>query len=147
MTEATAAPLAENVDLALRLDQAIERVTEALVSEGFGVLTRIDVHTVMKAKLDFDFRPYTILGACNPPIARRALEIRGDVGLLLPCNIVVEEIDPGRTRVRIGKPTTLMNVGDLASDPRLGAVASEVATKLEAVARELRAEYGVRESA
>lgn len=131
--EPIAAPLADELELAAGRDEAIARVTEALKTEGFGVLTRIDIDAVMKTKLDVDLRPYTILGACNPPIAKRALEIRGDVGLLLPCNIVVEETEPGRSRVRIGKPTTLMNVGDLASNEELGAVAVEVAQKLDHV--------------
>ena len=129
--------LADHVTLRLPLDRAIERVTEVLATEGFGVLTRIDVHEVMKAKLDRTHRPYTILGACNPQMAWRALEVRPDVGLLLPCNVVVEEAEPGRSTVRIGKPTTLMDVGDLAASEELGAVAAEVAAKLEAVADRL----------
>jgi len=132
-------PLADEFELAVGLDDAIERVTQALKTESFGVLTRIDVDAVMKSKLDADLHPYTILGACNPQIAKRALEIRGDVGLLLPCNIVVEETEPGRSRVRIGRPTTLMNVGDLVSNEELGAVAIEVAEKLGRV-REALAE-------
>ena len=125
--------LADDVQLTLGFDAAIEAVTEALASEGFGVLTRADVSHVLEAKLGVDFRPYTILGACNPPLAKRALDARPDVGLLLPCNVVVEAVEPGRVMVRIGKPTTLMNVGDLPATPELGEVAVEVAEKLERV--------------
>ena len=135
----TTAPLADEFELEAGHAEAIELVTSALADSGFGVLTRIDVHDVFKAKLDFDFRPYTILGACNPHMARRALEARADVGLLLPCNVVVEDTGTGRTTVRIGKPTTLMGVSDLPSDPELGTVAVEVAAKLEVVAESLRA--------
>ena len=132
-------PLAYEFELAVDHDEAIDLVSDALAGSGFGVLTRIDVHDVFRAKLDIQFRPYTILGTCNPHIARRALEARADVGLLLPCNVVVEEVAPGRTLVRIGKPTTLMGVGDLPNDPTLSSVAVEVAEKLEAVAGSLRA--------
>lgn len=133
-------PLADEFELAVGHGRAIELVTEALAGSGFGVLTRIDVHDVFKAKLDLGFRPYTILGACNPHMARRALEARADVGLLLPCNVVVEEVAAGRSMVRIGKPTTLMDVGDLPTDPALGAVAVQVAEKLTAVAASLKAD-------
>ncbi len=133
-----ASELADELELATDLASAIEAVTGALASEGFGVLTRIDVHDVFKAKLDLDFRPYSILGACNPHMARRALETRSDVGLLLPCNVVVEETAPGMVAVRIGRPTTLMDVADLPSTPGLNEVAREVSEKLGRVAAALR---------
>lgn len=130
--------LADELELEADLSEAIDAVTAALATEGFGVLTRIDVHDVFKAKLDLNFRPYSILGACNPHMARRALETRSDVGLLLPCNVVVEETGPGRVTVRIGRPATLMDVADLPSTPGLNEVAKEVSDKLRRVADTLR---------
>jgi len=81
--------------LDLGFDEAIEKVTEALKGEGFGILTEIDVKETLKKKLDVDFRPYIILGACNPPFAHKALEAEDKIGTMLPCNVIVQKLDDG----------------------------------------------------
>lgn len=112
---------------------AVEKVIQALQVEGFGVLTRIDVHDTFKAKLDVDFRPYSILGACNPPLAHKALSNRPDAGLMLPCNVIVEQEDGG-TRVRIVDPHAMMQAGGLEGDPAMEEVGDEAAARLRRVA-------------
>jgi len=113
--------------------EAVDRVIDALKVEGFGVLTRIDVHDTFREKLDVDFRNYSILGACNPPLAYKALSNRPDAGLMLPCNVIVEEVDSG-TLVRIVDPAAMMQAGDLDGDPAIDEVGSEAGARLRRVA-------------
>lgn len=117
--------------------EALPRVIEALKQEGFGVLTRIDVHDAFKEKLGADFRQYSILGACNPPLAFKALSNRPDAGLMLPCNVIVEESGEG-TLVRIVDPAAMMQAGGLAGDPVLQEVGGEAELRLKRVAAALR---------
>jgi uncharacterized protein (DUF302 family) len=116
---------------------AIERTKEALANEGFGVLSEIDVAATLKKKLDVDFRPYVILGACNPPLAYRALTAERDIGLLLPCNVVVYADDnPGRSVVAAMDPVQAL---ELAGNEEIRPLAAEVKARLtrvlEALAR------------
>ena len=110
---------------------------EALKEEGFGVLTRIDVHDAFKEKLGVEFRNYSILGACNPPLAHKALSSRPDAGLMLPCNVIVEESDGG-TLVRIVDPAAMMQAGGFESDPVLQEVGGEAEVRLKRVAEALK---------
>lgn len=116
-------------------DEAVDVVIEELKKEGFGILTRVDVHEALKEKIGADFRKYTILGACNPPLAHRALMARPEVGLMLPCNVTVEAALDGGTVVRIINPRMMMQMGSLAEDVVLREVAEEAAQKLERVAQ------------
>jgi uncharacterized protein (DUF302 family) len=119
--------------LKLDYETALEKVTEALKVEGFGVLTSIDVRETMKQKLDVEFRKYAILGACNPRLAHRALSTRPDVGLLLPCNVLVYETDGG-TAVNITDP---LGVFGFIDDPAVAPVADEAHERLQRVAESL----------
>jgi uncharacterized protein (DUF302 family) len=112
-------------------DAAVERATQALKAEGFGVLTTIDVQQTLRAKLNRDFRRYVILGACNPPLADRALHADLGIGLLLPCNVVVYESDEGGSVVEAVAP--LAAIGIAGDDPELRAVAQEADRKLRRV--------------
>lgn len=129
------AAYAWSVSLPLPHDAAIERVTAALAAEGFGILTRIDIDATLKKKIDADFRPYTILGACNPPLALQALTADPAVGILLPCNVVVEQ-DGAGSRVWITDPVALFAV---SGDPRVAPIAEAVAAKLGRVRAALEA--------
>lgn len=122
------------VTLSLPFPEAMTRVVAALQAEGFGVLTTIDVQSTMKTKLHVDYPPYTILGACNPTLAHRALAIDPEVGLLLPCNVVVREI-PAGVRVDIVDPAAMLEVVQQAA---IQAVADEARTRLQRVATALQ---------
>jgi len=113
--------------LALPYAEAVEKTTEALKAEGFGVLTEIDVKATLKKKLDVDFRPYVILGACNPPLAHRALTAEAEIGLLLPCNVIVYE-DGDSCVVSAADPHAMMEVAD---NDALRPIAAEARARLE----------------
>jgi uncharacterized protein (DUF302 family) len=117
------------VDLAVPYETAIEQATEALQREGFGVLTTIDVQQTLKKKLDRDFRRYVILGACNPVLADRALRAELEIGLLLPCNVIVYEREPGTSTVAAMAPLPAMG---LVGNPDVEAVARDADARLRA---------------
>lgn len=125
------------VRLDMPYDEAVDRVITALKEQGFGVLTRIDVRATLKEKLGEDFRPYVILGACNPPLAHRALSQDAVVGLMLPCNVTVEQDPDGGSIARIANPEMMMTVGTLQENPALLEVARLAKSKLELVAESL----------
>ena len=110
----------------LDYEQAVTRTREALAAEGFGVLTEIDVAATLKKKLDVDFRPYVILGACNPPLAHRALLAERDIGLLLPCNVIVHA-HGNRTRVDVADPIVMLGI---VRNEELGSIAKDAAQRL-----------------
>ena len=120
--------------LALGMDDAIARVTEELKKEGFGILTEIDVQKTLKAKIDVDFRPYRILGACNPGFAHKALLAEDKIGTMLPCNVIVQEHTPGSVEVSAIDPMESMKA---IENPALGGIATEVRAKLERVIAQL----------
>jgi uncharacterized protein (DUF302 family) len=111
-------------------DEAVARTREALQREGFGVITEIDVRQTLKTKIGVEFRPYLILGACNPTMAHEALRLEDKVGTMLPCNVVVQQIEPGRTEVAAIDPVASMRAID---NPKLLETAQVVAAKLRAV--------------
>lgn len=123
------------VALPVSYQSAIERVTAELKKEGFGVLTRIDVQATLKEKLNVDFRRYVILGACNPPLAHRALSSDLDVGLLLPCNVIVYETGRDQATVSLVDPLSMLGV---LTSPALEPIAREARTRLERVAAALQ---------
>ena len=110
-------------------EQAVDKVTEELKKEGFGVLTSIDVKDTLKKKINIDFKKYTILGACNPPLAHQALQVEEELGLLLPCNIVVYEKDE-KTVISVFDPNIMAHLID---NPEMKPVAEEVKKKLQKV--------------
>ncbi len=116
--------------LDLPYEEAVDRTKHALREEGFGVLTEIDVKATLKDKLDLDFRNYVILGACNPPFAHRALETDLDVGLLLPCNVIVYESDTRKTTVAALNPMSGLEV---IQNNELNQIAEEISAKLKRV--------------
>ncbi|HUF49286.1 MAG TPA: DUF302 domain-containing protein [Longimicrobiales bacterium] len=111
----------------LPYERAVARVREELAKEGFGILTEIDVRNTLKQKLDVDFRRYIILGACNPPLAHRALSAETDIGLLLPCNVVVYETSDHTSMVAAMDPQAALA---LTHKPEIAELAAEVRTKL-----------------
>jgi uncharacterized protein (DUF302 family) len=126
----------------LEYSRAVERTKEALTAEGFGVLSEIDVAATLKKKLGVDFRPYVILGACNPPIAYRALTAERDIGLLLPCNVVVYADDqPGRSVVAAMDPIETLQLTD---NEEIRPLAEEVKARLARVLMAIGSNTGVR---
>jgi len=127
-------------DIHLNADHAdaVVRVTAALKDQGFGVLTSIDLKAAFKEKIGTDFRPYTILGACNPPLAHRALSAEPLVGLMLPCNVTVEDAPGGGSIVRFINPDAMLGVGRLGEHPAIGEVAKDAKARLELVAAALQ---------
>ncbi|CAG1010760.1 MAG: DUF302 domain-containing protein [Rhizobiaceae bacterium] len=109
--------------VAMPFDDAVEHVTKALAGKGFGVLTTINVRETMKKKLGVDFKPYTILGACNPHYAYKALQAEDKIGTMLPCNVIVTETAPGQVEVSAVDPVASMSA---ISNPSLGEVANTV---------------------
>lgn len=120
--------------LDLPFDEAIEKVTAALQAKGFGVLTEIDVKATLKKKLEVDFRNYKILGACNPPFAYKALQAEPLIGTMLPCNVIVQEIEAGRVQVAAIDPVASMQA---VQNPGLGEIAGQVQKLLKQVVESL----------
>jgi uncharacterized protein (DUF302 family) len=116
--------------LPLGFDQAVRRTTEALKNEGFGIITDIDVKETLKAKIGVEFRNYRILGACNPKLAHEALRLEDKIGTMLPCNVVVQEIDSDRTEIAAVDPVASMQA---INNPRLKEAAERVQTMLRHV--------------
>jgi uncharacterized protein (DUF302 family) len=115
-------------------DEAIEKVTAELKKEGFGVLSEIDIHEKLKEKLDVDFRKYKILGACNPPMAYEALQAENKIGTMLPCNVIVQELDNGKTEVAAVNPVVSMQA---VENDKLACIAKDIKEKLEKVIENL----------
>ena len=123
-----------SVTINATMDEAEAKVRDALMAEGFGVLTEIDVQKVMKAKLDIDRTGYKILGACNPNLAHQAIEAEPDIGLLLPCNVLLREEDGGKVSVGFMDPLAVLGMVD---NPHIAEVAPVVQAKLKNVAASL----------
>lgn len=132
MTEATSYYFTKVLDLPI--DRAVARATEALAARGFGVLTSIDVAATLKKKLDIDFRPYIILGACNPSFAHKALSSEDKIGTMLPCNVIVQDAGNGRAEVAAVDPAASMMAID---NPELATIAGEVRSLLRSVVADL----------
>lgn len=116
--------------LGLSFDEALVRVTEELKKEGFGILTEIDVKETVKKKLNVDFRKYKILGACNPPLAHKAIQTEDKIGTMLPCNVIVQEMSEGQIEVAAIDPVASMQT---VENPKLQDVADQVRVKLKRV--------------
>jgi uncharacterized protein (DUF302 family) len=128
--------LAYKVSFKKGFDAALDEVVEALKQEGFGVITSIDVRATMKEKLDLEFRPYTILGACNPPLAHRALASDPDIGIMLPCNVTVEQMGD-EVIVSLANPAAMLTVGSFGMSEELQSVADEARSRIQNVAARL----------
>jgi uncharacterized protein (DUF302 family) len=125
------------VELALPMDQALDRIKAALKQEGFGVLTEINLQAAFRDKLGVDFRPYVILGACNPTLALSAITANPEVGLLLPCNVTAESLGEQRTAVRLTDPEALLSTVALQGAPDAAAVAHDAHDRMQRVAASL----------
>ena len=119
--------------LHITFDAAIARITEELKKEGFGILTEIDIKEAMKKKLDVEFRPYKILGACNPPFAYQALQAEDKIGTMLPCNVIVQESDGGVEVAAVDPIASMVAV----NNPKLADIATQVQAKLRKVIENL----------
>ena len=119
--------------LHITFDAAIARITEELKKEGFGILTEIDIKKAMKKKLDVEFRPYKILGACNPPFAYQALQAEDKIGTMLPCNVIVQEGDGGVEVAAVDPIASMVAV----NNPKLADIATQVQAKLRKVIENL----------
>jgi uncharacterized protein (DUF302 family) len=135
MDHQTSIEIGMSVKMNVNYETALTLVTEALKVEGFGVLTEIDVKETMKKKLDVEFPPYKILGACNPSLAHRALTIAPQVGLLLPCNVTVRQLEDGTSEVSLVDPLVMLGV---ITHPGLKEIAEEARIRLERVAAALK---------
>jgi uncharacterized protein (DUF302 family) len=125
-------------EIGIPYEKAVESATAALKEEGFGVLTTIDVKETLKKKLDEDFRRYVILGACNPPLAHRALSAETDIGLLLPCNVVVYETESNRSAVAAMAPLAALGI---VGNPELHQVAKEADERLRRALGKLESQF------
>jgi uncharacterized protein (DUF302 family) len=123
-----------NKTLKVSFDEAVSRVKDELKREGFGILTEIDVQDTLKKKLNVDFRKYRILGACNPPFAYRALQAEDKIGTMLPCNVIVQELEQGNVEVAAIDPVASMQA---IKNPKLQGVAEQVQAKLKKVIESL----------
>lgn len=130
--------LSFDVHINAPFQDALERTIAALKAEGFGVLTRVDMHEAFKEKLGIDFHQYTILGACNPPLAHRAVSAVPEAGLLLPCNVTVEALSDDGCLVRIVNPREMMQAGGFDADETLAGVGQEAYARLRRVAAALQ---------
>lgn len=126
-----------HVDITGNIEQVVDRTLAALKDEGFGVLMDLDIQATLKAKLGVECAPYRILGACNPPLANQALEAEPDIGVLLPCNVVVRGLDDGRVRVSFMDPQAVLSMVD---NPQVAELAAEVKARLERVRDSLAGE-------
>ncbi|MEH6513233.1 DUF302 domain-containing protein [Maribacter arcticus] len=115
-------------------EEVIDKVTQGLKDEGFGILTEIDVTATLKEKLDIDFKKYRILGACNPPYAHKALEAEDKIGTMLPCNVIVQEIEEGLFEVAAVNPMASMQA---VENEKLNTIAEEITDKLEKIIKNL----------
>jgi uncharacterized protein (DUF302 family) len=130
-------PMSYNAELKTDFDSAIEQVTAALKEEGFGIISRIDMHTTFKEKIDKDIPPHTILGACNPGLAHKAVTALPEASLMLPCNVTVQEQEDHKIKVRIVSPEIMMATAGLDEDPDVKEVGEEADIRLRRVAESL----------
>jgi uncharacterized protein (DUF302 family) len=130
--------LSFDIELPLAFSDAVVRVKDALKQEGFGILTEIDLRAAFREKLGREFRPYVILGACNPPLAYSAINADPSVGLLLPCNVIVDALAERRTIVRLTNPEALLAAAALKHSPELAHVAQDAGERMARVTGELR---------